>query len=272
MHVRRWEAQGRSGRARAVVRVAVVALLAFAPALPGCMVRAQGGPGGGSSGGGGASDRGGHGSGDGGGGSGGAEIGRPGDGGTGSEPGQGAGPGKGPGEPSLPGPLSVLVAQVRFAADGVVVVDGGTVTSASAWAPYLAPGMWVRAEGTWEGDAFQARFLDVTLPTAFSYYRGPASMLGGGPGWTEAWFSAGVPGTPGAGIGRLLARRQAAAGTEAQWLGRWSNGGWAGASGGLAPPPPPSDGWWAVQGAPEPAGPYGAGAIRWGEATPFPPP
>lgn len=170
------------------------------------------------------------------------------------------------------GTASVLVVQVRFAADGIVIVDGGAVDSASAWAPYLAPGMWVRAEGTWQGAAFQARRLDITSPAVFCYYRGPASVLDGGRGWAEAWFAADPNASAKATGVSVLARRSSPPTDVAVWLGSWAHGAWVGAPDGIAPPAPPGDGWWLLRGAPLSAAAAGVAAIRWSGATSFPPP
>lgn len=254
---------GRWAGTGARARVAAVALmLALAAAGPASTAWAQAGPG-----------NPGSAPGAGGGGAGGTTR-SPGDAESGkgdgtSAPGSEVSHGAGPDEPAPTGMASVLVVQVRFVGAGVVIVDGGALDSASAWAPYLAPGMWVRAEGTWQGAAFQARSLAITSPSAFCYYRGPASLLDGGQGWVEAWFaeepdarakSAGV---------NVLARRPMPPTDVAVWLGRWTRGAWQGAPAGVAPPAPPRDGWWLLRGELVSAAPSGTAAIRWGEAAAF---
>ncbi len=66
------------------------------------------------------------------------------------------------------------------------------LSGAGAWGPYLAPGMWVKASGTWQGHTFVAANLRVLSPPGFSCYLGPADLVGLGPGWVEAWY---VPGS-----------------------------------------------------------------------------
>lgn len=82
---------------------------------------------------------------------------------------------------------------VSVARGGTVMLTGGKLQTTSPWINYLAPGMWIRAEGTWSQDVFKASSLEIADPTYFSYYRGPASPLGLGNGWVEVWFSADGP-------------------------------------------------------------------------------
>lgn len=240
---------------------AIVAMLAWAPPGRAPLAFAQGGPDGGAGHGGGQSGPSGAGS----------DSGRA---GTGTrERGIDAGPVPlaGPVETAAPQERSVFVAQVRFAENGIVVVDGGTVTSGSAWSAFLAPGMWVRAEGTWRGTDFQASTLAVTSPGAFCFYLGPAEPLDGGDGWTEAWFVA-DPSRSGSAFGAApLARRASVPRDEALWLGWWTGDTWAGAPASVTPAAPPQGGWWLARGTLETTGPSGSTAIRWRAPTPFPP-
>lgn len=179
--------------------------------------------------------------------------------------------------PAAPGPghdagdvERVLLAQVRFAADGVVVVDGGSLHDGSAWSPYLATGMWLRAQGRWQGERFEARALEVARPALFSYLLAPREPEGGAWGgvWFETWFEADASGQP----GTLLARRPHPEAAELSFLGRWLDGGWQALPPEVDPPPPPGDGWWLLRGTLDAAPGARSAPPRWGEPTPFPPP
>lgn len=82
-----------------------------------------------------------------------------------------------------------LYAEVSFARSGMVVLGSGRLDTASPWARFLAPGMWIKAQGTWEEGVFHALDLEVTHPVFFSYYLGPAKPLGLGSDWIEVWHS-----------------------------------------------------------------------------------
>jgi len=155
----------------------------------------------------------------------------------------------------------VLVALLRFASEGTLVIDGGRVEAATPWPRFLAPGMWLRVDGEWDGDVFVASALVVTRPALFSYYRGPAGALDLGDGWIEAWFAA-----PGAGQAvSVFEVRRVAPGAETLALVRASNGSWLALAPGLRPPPPPlTDGWMLIRGRVD------DGAVRWTASAPFP--
>lgn len=168
-------------------------------------------------------------------------------------------PGHGPGgppatahdapRPADAGPATsgghVLVAALRFASDGTLVIDGGRIVAPQPWPRFLAAGMWLRVEGDWDGALFRATSLAVTRPALFSYYRGPAAPLDLGEGWVEAWFAATGPGQ---GTG-LFDLRRVPPDAQTQALVRASNGRWLALPPGLRPPPPPAgDGWVLVRG------------------------
>lgn len=83
-----------------------------------------------------------------------------------------------------------LYAEVIFASSGMVVLGSNRLDTDSPWARFLAPGMWIKAQGAWDGEGvFHALDLEVTYPVFFSYYLGPAQPLGLGNDWIEAWYS-----------------------------------------------------------------------------------
>jgi len=154
----------------------------------------------------------------------------------------------------------ILIAPLRFASSGTLVIDGGRLDADSPWADYLAPGMWLELRGSWQGDAFRASALQVTRPATFSYYLGPARAVGMGSGWVEAWFSTegdAGPATP------LWVRR-----TEPERaplaLARAVDGRWVAVPEGLLLDPAGADGWSLLRGRAD------GEAVRWTSVQPFP--
>lgn len=154
----------------------------------------------------------------------------------------------------------VLVAPLRFAAAGTLVIDGGRIDVPSPWSDYLAPGMWLRLEGSWAGTTFRVERLDVARPAFFSYYLGPAPPVGLGTGWVEAWFAADTADDPPA---TLTVRRTVQEGT-ARALVRAVGGHWVALPEGLTPPPAGADGWTLFTGWSD------DGDVRWDASQPFP--
>lgn len=168
-----------------------------------------------------------------------------------------------PASPARPGdgvPDHTLVASLRFAAGGALLIDGGALEAESPWSRFLAPGMWVELRGSWQGETFHARTLSVTRPAYFSYYLGPAAALGLGDGWVEAWYATDRAGAPAV---RLALRRTARADAPAA-LARAVDGVWAAVPAGLAVPPPDRDGWTLLTGRAD------GDAVRWTASRPFP--
>ncbi len=65
--------------------------------------------------------------------------------------------------------------------DGESVFAGGVkLESDSPWLGVLRAGMLFEAYGYWEGDTFVADSVNVLTDDAWSYYQGPASLLGQG--------------------------------------------------------------------------------------------
>lgn len=163
--------------------------------------------------------------------------------------------------PALPGTdTHALVAALRFASEGTLVIDGGRIDAPSPWSRYLAAGMWLRLEGSWEGATFRVERLDIASPAYFSYYLGPASPLALGTGWVEAWFAADTPEGPAA---ALTVRRTVRDGAP-RALVRAVGGAWAALPAGLVPPPQEADGWILFTGRSD------GDAVRWTSSRPFP--
>jgi hypothetical protein len=65
------------------------------------------------------------------------------------------------------------------ASDGKSVLMGGTrLESSSPWLEVLSTGVWFEAYGYWQGNSFVAEDINVLDNEAWSYFRGPASVVG----------------------------------------------------------------------------------------------
>lgn len=93
-----------------------------------------------------------------------------------------------PADDRLPHTDLELYSRVLLAHGSTVLISGGELASSSPWLPYLLPGMWICAQGFWRGKQFVAHHLEIAEPTHFAYFKGPASSLGLGKGWVEAWY------------------------------------------------------------------------------------
>lgn len=153
-----------------------------------------------------------------------------------------------------------LYTEINLAKDGVVGLSAGRLETTSPWAAYLAPGMWIRAQGRWEGGIFFARSLEVTHPSFFSYYRGPGELLGLGAGWVEVWHTSASESGP----VRRFALRSVTPGSEPLILVRSSNGRWTALPEGLSPVAPSGQGWYLVRGEAQ------GSSLRWKSAQTFP--
>jgi hypothetical protein len=65
------------------------------------------------------------------------------------------------------------------ASDGTSVLMGGTrLESTSPWLEILSTGVWFEAYGYWQDNSFVAEDIKVLDNEAWSYFRGPASVVG----------------------------------------------------------------------------------------------
>jgi hypothetical protein len=65
------------------------------------------------------------------------------------------------------------------ASDGKSVLMGGTrLESTSPWLEVLSTGVWFEAYGYWQGNSFVAEDINILDNEAWSYFRGPASVVG----------------------------------------------------------------------------------------------
>lgn len=136
----------------------------------------------------------------------------------------------------------ILYAEVSLAREGTVAIGAGQLTTESPWASFLAPGMWLRAEGVWQEGTFVAETLEILQPAQFSYFRGPAHLLGFPGEWVEAWYTFDGATT------RRFALRQATPGQEVRLLAYAGPAGWVALPPSLPPPPNAGQGWWLIEG------------------------
>ncbi len=108
--------------------------------------------------------------------------------------------------------------------------------------PYLAPGMWVEAEGRVEGSGLRVQRLRVLRPEVWAYYQGPGRALGL-PGRVRVWFA-------GEGAERYRLQSLGGDGPEAVIVACFSGSRWRALPPALTPPFRASaPGWWRLSGA-----------------------
>ncbi|MER3483749.1 MAG: hypothetical protein C4332_11955, partial [Meiothermus sp.] len=85
--------------------------------------------------------------------------------------------------------------QVTLNASGQVLCGNTLVQSSSPWLKLAAPGMWLEASGTWDGETFVASAVTLRVPQDWAYYQGPGSLIGAkGYPYASAWLNR-TPGT-----------------------------------------------------------------------------
>ncbi|WP_337845618.1 hypothetical protein [Thermus sp.] len=119
----------------------------------------------------------------------------------------------------------------------------------SPWLSWVAPGMWVEAEGRKSGERFLVQRLRILKPGRFIYYRGPGAPLGVRPSFVEAWYSPGEQ-TP-------FFLQAASPGRDVLLLAHADDWGALPLPLGLAPPAPSDPGWFLARGR------WEGGRVRW---------
>lgn len=72
---------------------------------------------------------------------------------------------------------------------GEVIVGNRRLIGDNPWLGLLAPGMRLEVQGEVEGDAILARKIEVRFPRSWSFYEGPAELIGLSGGRTKVWLS-----------------------------------------------------------------------------------
>lgn len=75
-------------------------------------------------------------------------------------------------------PVRSYYGQITISASGQVLSGETRIQSNSPWLKLAAPGMWIEANGTWNGDTFVATEVKLHSPQIWSYYQGPAELVG----------------------------------------------------------------------------------------------
>lgn len=88
------------------------------------------------------------------------------------------GPSSSSGAPGRSGEVRSYYGQVTVNAAGQVLCGNTLVQSTSPWLKLAAPGMWLEASGTWDGETFVASEVRLQVPQEWAYYQGPASLIG----------------------------------------------------------------------------------------------
>lgn len=101
----------------------------------------------------------------------------------GSAPSSGSAPGKS-------GDVRSYYGKVTLNASGQVLCGNTLVQGSSPWLELAAPGMWLEASGTWDGETFLAREVKLRVPQDWAYYQGPGSLVGAKEyPYASAWLS-----------------------------------------------------------------------------------
>ena len=126
--------------------------------------------------------------------------------------------------------------------DGVVVGNRKLVGS-NPWLAYLAPGMRLKVTGKVIDGNVEASRVVVLPPQSWSFYRGPAALLGREGGWVDAWVEG-----PRAHVYRMSPSATKKGSPEL--LACYDSEGWRALPEGVTPNvTPPRTGWWLLEGA-----------------------
>lgn len=84
-----------------------------------------------------------------------------------------------------------IYGQVLAAHRGQLKVGAYVLQGDSPWLSWVAPGMWVEAEGRKAGERFVVQRLRILKPERFAYYRGPGAPVEVRLPFVEAWYGSG---------------------------------------------------------------------------------
>lgn len=92
-------------------------------------------------------------------------------------------PGPNPNSNANPNPSSArqprsYMGQVTVSAGGQVIAGNVRIQSNSPWLSLAIPGMWLEANGVWEGEVFVATEVKLYSPVPWAFYQGPGSLVG----------------------------------------------------------------------------------------------
>lgn len=141
------------------------------------------------------------------------------------------------------------------ASDGKsVLISGSRLESNSPWLEVLSTGVWFEAYGYWQGNSFIAENIKILDDEAWSYFRGPASVIGvRAKGNVEVW-------TKTSGVDTRLTSEE-----QVRLVAYFDGSQYRSLPGGLTPPTTNVPTGWV-----ELTGSYDGQNIVWGEARAFP--
>lgn len=142
-----------------------------------------------------------------------------------------------------------IYGQVLAAHGGQVRVGAYVLHGDSPWLAWVAPGMWVEAEGWKAGEQFFVQRLRILKPERFAYYRGPGAPVEVRLPFVEAWYGSGEK-TP-------FFLQAAPPGEDVLLVAHAEDWGILPLPLGLAPPAPPGPGWFLARGR------WEEGRVRW---------
>jgi len=71
---------------------------------------------------------------------------------------------------------------------GAVVAGSRKLTGDNPWLGLLAPGMQLEVEGRVDGQAIIVKNINIRFPRCWSFYQGPAALVGLPGDWVKVWF------------------------------------------------------------------------------------
>ena len=75
--------------------------------------------------------------------------------------------------------------------DGSVIAGSRKLVGDNPWLELLAPGMKIEVKGEVEDSVMKVSRIEIRYPRSWSFYEGPAVLLGLKGGWVKVWFSEG---------------------------------------------------------------------------------
>lgn len=133
-----------------------------------------------------------------------------------------------------------IYGQVLAAHRGQLKVGAYVLQGDSPWLSWVAPGMWVEAEGRKAGERFVVQRLRILKPERFAYYRGPGAPVEVRLPFVEAWYGSGEK-TP-------FFLQAAPPGEDVLLVAHAEDWGILPLPLGLAPPAPPGPDWFLAVG------------------------
>jgi len=125
---------------------------------------------------------------------------------------------------------------------GAVVAGSRKLVGDNPWLEILAPGMRLEVQGEVEGSAIRVSRVEVRYPHSWSFYQGPAELVGLSGGWLRVWFEEDR--------GVKVFKKMVAGEEEGRLLlAACYHGGWKALPAALDPAvTPASSGWWLLEG------------------------